>query len=405
MGRLALCRVRHGTLRRGREVAWCRRDGSVERVKLTELYVTENLDPVAADEAGPGEIAAVAGIAEVTIGETLADPDDPRPLPVMVVDEPSLSMTIGVNGSPLAGKDGNKLTARAYFLAGLANRVLGECFCEVTFDGGAAQPVAEAFRRAIPQFQSAISHALQVTPSDSSVTNLITAARGGLAQVYVGLGQWDSAATYAAMVPTTFVYNAPYSDNSGREQNILYTETHNRPEFSVYGTYVGTFASPGDPRAPWINANRLGADGLTPHWRQRKYTTRSTPIRLASYQEAQLIIAEIQLGQTAVDVINTLHAARGLPAWTPVNVNDAAEVLSHVIDERRRELYLESQHYFDKRRFHEVATTRGVTPAQLSPNLPYTPAPGAPFPHGGFYGDQRCLPLPDVERLNNPNIQ
>ncbi|HLG00700.1 MAG TPA: translational GTPase TypA [Acidimicrobiia bacterium] len=112
VGRLALCRVRHGTLRRAQEVAWCRHDGTIEKVKLTELYVTENLDRVEADEAGPGDIAAVAGIPDVTIGETLADPDDPRPLPVMTIDEPSLAMTIGVNTSPLAGQDGKKLTAR-----------------------------------------------------------------------------------------------------------------------------------------------------------------------------------------------------------------------------------------------------------------------------------------------------
>jgi GTP-binding protein len=112
LGRLALCRVRNGTLRRGQQVAWCRVDGSVERVKVIELYVTEALDRVDADEAGPGEICAVAGIAEVTIGETLADPDDPRPLPVVRVDEPSLSMTVGINTSPLAGRDGDKVTAR-----------------------------------------------------------------------------------------------------------------------------------------------------------------------------------------------------------------------------------------------------------------------------------------------------
>jgi GTP-binding protein len=111
VGRLALCRVEQGTIRRGQHVAWCRADGTVERAKVTELYVTEALDRVEADEAGPGEIIAVAGIAEVTIGETLADPDDPRPLPVIAVDEPSLSMTIGINTSPLAGLSGDKLTA------------------------------------------------------------------------------------------------------------------------------------------------------------------------------------------------------------------------------------------------------------------------------------------------------
>jgi GTP-binding protein len=112
VGRLALCRVRHGTVRRGQQVAWCRSDGEITPATIGELYVTDALDRVDAEEAGPGEIIAVAGIAEVTIGETLADVEDPRPLPVITVDEPSLSVTIGINTSPLAGRSGSKLTAR-----------------------------------------------------------------------------------------------------------------------------------------------------------------------------------------------------------------------------------------------------------------------------------------------------
>ena len=111
VGRLALCRVRHGTVRKG-PIAWCRANGEIERAELTELYVTDALDRVDTDEAGPGEIIAVAGLPDVTIGETLADPDDPRPLPVISVDEPSLSVVVGINTSPLAGKEGSKLTAR-----------------------------------------------------------------------------------------------------------------------------------------------------------------------------------------------------------------------------------------------------------------------------------------------------
>jgi GTP-binding protein len=112
VGRLALCRIREGTIRKGQQVAWCRASGEITRAKVTELFVTEALDRVDADEAGPGELIAVAGIPEVTIGETLGDPDDPRPLPVIGVDEPSLAMTIGINNSPLVGQDGDKLTAR-----------------------------------------------------------------------------------------------------------------------------------------------------------------------------------------------------------------------------------------------------------------------------------------------------
>jgi GTP-binding protein len=111
VGRLALCRVREGTIAKGQQVAWCRADGSVERARVSELYVTEALDRVEAESAGPGELVAVAGIPEVTIGETLADPVDPRPLPVIGVDEPSLGITVGINTSPLAGQEGTRLTA------------------------------------------------------------------------------------------------------------------------------------------------------------------------------------------------------------------------------------------------------------------------------------------------------
>jgi GTP-binding protein len=112
VGRIAICRVHQGTIRRGETVAWCRDGGSeIERVKVTELYVTEALERVSADEANAGDIIAVAGIPEITIGDTLSDPEDPRPLPPITVDEPSLSVPVGTNDSPLAGQDGDKLTA------------------------------------------------------------------------------------------------------------------------------------------------------------------------------------------------------------------------------------------------------------------------------------------------------
>ncbi|HEX5928952.1 MAG TPA: translational GTPase TypA [Solirubrobacterales bacterium] len=112
VGRLALCRVHNGSIRSGQQIAWCRADGSIQRAGVSELYVTEGLERVSAEQAGPGEIIAVAGLEEVTIGETLADPEDPHPLPVIEVDEPSLSIVLGINTSPLAGQEGSKLTAR-----------------------------------------------------------------------------------------------------------------------------------------------------------------------------------------------------------------------------------------------------------------------------------------------------
>src|SRR6516164_5838497 len=113
LGRIALCRIYNGTIGRGQQVAWCRHDGSIERVKVSELFRTEALERVQTDEAGPGDIVAIAGIPEIMIGDTLADLADPRPLPLITVNEPAISMTIGVNNSPLAGQvKGSKLTAR-----------------------------------------------------------------------------------------------------------------------------------------------------------------------------------------------------------------------------------------------------------------------------------------------------
>ncbi|MFL5869279.1 MAG: translational GTPase TypA [Thermoleophilaceae bacterium] len=112
VGRLALCRVHQGTIQKSQPVAWIRRDGSTQTVTVTELYVNEGLKRVPADSAGPGEIIALAGIPEITIGETIADPEHPQPLPVIAVEEPALAMTIGINTSPLAGQSGSKLTAR-----------------------------------------------------------------------------------------------------------------------------------------------------------------------------------------------------------------------------------------------------------------------------------------------------
>src|SRR5260370_11787399 len=104
LGRIALCRVFSGEIIKGQQVAWCRRDGSIERVKITELFRTEALDRVPAASASAGDIIAVAGIRQIMIGETLADPGDPRPLPLITADHPALSMTIGANTSPLVGR-------------------------------------------------------------------------------------------------------------------------------------------------------------------------------------------------------------------------------------------------------------------------------------------------------------
>ena len=112
LGRLAICRIHQGSIRKGQQVAWMKVDGSVERAKVVELLMNDGLERQSVESAGPGDIIAVAGFETITIGETLADPENPIALPLITVDEPSISMTIGINTSPLAGQEGKKLTAR-----------------------------------------------------------------------------------------------------------------------------------------------------------------------------------------------------------------------------------------------------------------------------------------------------
>jgi hypothetical protein len=127
-------------------------------------------------------------------------------------------------------------------------------------------------------------------------------------------------------------------------------------------------------------------------WIQAKFPGEESPIPIARYAEAQLIIGEALGDTAAMRVINELHAGAGLPPLTAVEPDS---ILRHVVEERRLELFLESHHFFDKQRFN----------ASLDPDpLPDTPAAGSPFINGGTYGATTCLPLPDVERLNNPNI-
>ena len=112
LGRLALCRVHEGEITKGQQVMWIKTDGSMERVKISELLMTDGLERVPAESAGPGDIIALAGIETITLGETLADAENPHALPLITVDEPSISMTVGINTAPLAGQSGKKLTAR-----------------------------------------------------------------------------------------------------------------------------------------------------------------------------------------------------------------------------------------------------------------------------------------------------
>src|SRR5439155_20894485 len=173
-----------------------------------------------------------------------------------------------------------------------------------------------------------------------------------------------------------------------RRENFVY-----RQNIRVAAETVGesfrnlTFQGVPDPRVQVVNTGTVGNDRITPLWTQTKYTDRGTPIRIARWEEAQLIAADVAGGQTAVNTINALHARAGLPSFQS---SDPTAIHNQIIEERRRELFLESQRLFDFIRY----------------NLPLVPAPGTQYPPkaGGFYGNQTCVPLPDIERQNNPNL-
>ncbi len=236
---------------------------------------------------------------------------------------------------------GNALTARAYLFAGLANRWFGEAFCEVVFsnpysadfpgpggeiDEGVALPRTAAFQRAIPALQQAVSHG-----SSSGASDIVTAAHGAMAGAYVGLGQWANAMTEAAQVPTSFVYGAEYSSNSGREESQIWAETHGRHEISAWGTLAGTYGA-GDPRTPWTDCGAAtsgcpsgnGADGETIHYRQEKYPTRDDDIPVVKGTDMRLLEAENALLNAdlagAMAKINEVRAFFGLGALVATTI-------------------------------------------------------------------------------------
>jgi hypothetical protein len=229
--------------------------------------------------------------------------------------------------------DGNAETARAHLFGGLANRWFGENFCQVVFsepysdenpgpggetDTGDAMDRNAAFQRAIALLERAIQHGSSAGRSD-----VVNAAEGGLAQVYMGLGDFSSAVAHASKVPTDFVFAAAYSSNSSREESQVWRETHARHEVSAWMTLAGTVGA-GDPRTPWTDCSAAGsgcpsgngADGQTIHVRQEKYPTRDDDIPLVKGTEMRLIEAEAALMAgdlaTAMAKINEMRAHFGL---------------------------------------------------------------------------------------------
>jgi hypothetical protein len=232
--------------------------------------------------------------------------------------EDGLRRMRGVLGENYDGQE--DLAARAYLLAGLSNRVLAENFVKVTFNGGSTQERTAAFARGDSLLQLAVQWADQ-----SGSSEIEMAAIGARAQMQAGLGNWDQARDLAAQVPTDFVYNAPFSNNSGREQNEVFDETHQRFEMSAFGTIVADLGPEEDPRVPYTdcrNANpecsaEIGADGQTFHLRQEKYPDLGADIPLVKGTEMRLIEAEAALvldgdANAAMASINEVRAFHDL---------------------------------------------------------------------------------------------
>lgn len=272
---------------------------------------------------------------------------------------------------------------RLSMYAGFTFAAFGEAFCSAAFDLGPEETPAQIFARAEERFGRAITLATQ-----AGDTETVRASHVGRARVRLALGKRAEAAADARQVPAGFRKNISRSNAVATRQNDIYMTNGRGNTATVDPFYWNvTWAGVPDPRVRVVNANRSASNGRTPLWVQQKYTSEASPIRLASHVEAQLIIAEVEGGQTAVDIINTLHTAAGIPPFQSTN---AAEIQAQVIEERRREFFLEGRRMGDLRRvggFSDWNRAGTVNEWTL-------------FAFGG----SECFPLPDVERTRNPNI-
>lgn len=273
--------------------------------------------------------------------------------------------------------------------------------CSAAINIGPELSKTELWNEAKSRFDVAVTAA--TAAGDNTTRNL---ALVGRARTLLNLGQVAAAGADAALVTAGFVVNASaLATGTNRQQNLVFVHTQVSNFSSVDPSFVGlTFGGVADPRVSVTVTSPpvIGSDGNTVMRRVNKYASRGAPIPIARYNEARLILAEADVAagdlQGAVDIINALHTAAGLPAYDGTG-QTAAQVLAQVIEERRRELFLEGQRLGDMNRYR----------------LPRLPADGTPFPNGGVFGSAACpgadaqgypfgFLLPDIERQNNPNI-
>lgn len=276
------------------------------------------------------------------------------------------------------------LLAKSTAYAGYSYLLLGEAMCSAAVDGGPELTRDALFALAEQRFSAAI---VAATTSRSDSIRFMSYV--GRARARLNLKHNAEAAADAKLVPAGFIWRSTYTASDPLRENQVYVGNVRSLLVTVDEPYrTMSFGGVADPRvALTLETKRKGPDQETVLYYQNKYTTAGASIPLARYEEAQLIIAEVEGGATAVGIINQLHARVGLP---PFSSTDPAVIRQQVIYERRAELFLESQHFGDLIRYAQ----------------PLNPAAGTAYQRqkGGVYGNQLCFPLPDVERLNNPNI-
>jgi hypothetical protein len=282
-----------------------------------------------------------------------------------------------------------RLMGQVATYAGYSLLLLGEGFCSAAINVGPEMTPAQLFAEALVRFDKAIADA--TAANDATTLNL---ARLGRARGLLNTGQLAAAATAAALIPANFVVNTSMDASNARRQNVVYRHLFELFYSSVDPSFRGlTLDGAPDPRVVVTNSGRTGQGTNIVVWQASKYPAFTTPIPVARYAEAQLIIAEARVAAgDLTGAAAAINAARnsgrtGMPQYDATG-QTAAQVRAQLIEERRREFFLEGRRFWDVRRFE----------------LPLVPAVGAPYLTTGFYGDQRCFPLPAVERNNNPNL-
>ncbi len=284
-----------------------------------------------------------------------------------------------ISGFPAA-----QVPERERFLAmtaayvGYAYNLLGEGFCRMTLDGGPPMPPQDVLQIAEQRLTTALDHAVQAGDDDIRYMAL-----AGRARVRLNLGKGAEAVQDAEQIPEGWVRYAEHSDVVGARNNRVWVTNNLARSFTVSPPYRGLEVDGvPDPRVPVEFTGGLGQDGVTPAWVQLKYPTRTSPTRIASWVEAQLIIAEVVGGQRAVGIINDLRNRHGLPSFAS---NDEQEIFQQVIEERRREFFAEGHRIND----------------MLRHNIPF---PTGTDHQGNTYGPMTCMFLPRVEVNSNPHL-